>query len=233
MQPLHNTPGRGRSSLGPATGSTAVLCKCCEGISIPSLVRLARTEFEEYQSFPQEAFYEHHATFSDLETSAVEGCVLCDLVLECFKGAPVEDDIRGPSWPEEWISEVDRDLDASMYGVAKSLPDSTVRVAISADHIYANASIKDVTEFDTLLFQVGPPDEDPEADMYWLLHPLALTLTISRGTHGSSRDCSGPKSQDNSFSLLISPCRRLHDQDRWVSNRTIRNYPRPFSCREL
>lgn len=164
-------------------------CQYCEGLSIASLVRLARIEFLGYQSFPREAFYEHHATFSDLETSAENGCDLCGLVLKCFQGAPAEDaDDRPFSWPEEWISQNDHDLDASMYAVAKGLQDSSVRFAISADHVYSGATIEDVTGFDTLLIQVGPRDEDPEADMYWLLPPLALTLTVSRSTSIYSRE---------------------------------------------
>ncbi|KAF3770676.1 HET-domain-containing protein [Cryphonectria parasitica EP155] len=156
-------------------------CHHCVGLSIESLIRLAKDEFKGYHEFPKQAFYQHHNSLQDLEASAESGCELCTLILDCFKGAQVEDaDDRPMAWPEDWVSD-NHELGTSMFTVAKGLDDSSIRIAISADHVYATAGIEDVSQFDTLLVQIGPRDDGPEAVMDWVLPPLPLAITVARG----------------------------------------------------
>jgi hypothetical protein len=158
-------------------------CKFCSGLSISHLIELAETELMS-RRFPQTAYYRHHESFSEFERSSYEGCDLCEMILDCFKGAEHE-----YMWPREWKSS-DRDLGTSMYAAAKELDVSDVKLSIEADQCFNGDTIDHVRVFDTLIVQVGPDDEyprDPEADedsedMIQPIPPLLLTLRVPRGT---------------------------------------------------
>jgi hypothetical protein len=145
-------------------------------MSIQRLVELAEQEFSSH-NFPQQAFYQHHASFDDLEESANKGCDFCVLILESFKGSgPVID----AQWPETWLGR-ECGVHNSMYFEAKSLDVSDVKVCINTEHLYLSERIERVQVFDTLLVQVGiisNPSEDAEDQA---LPPLSLTLSVPRG----------------------------------------------------
>ncbi|OIW32526.1 HET-domain-containing protein [Coniochaeta ligniaria NRRL 30616] len=156
-------------------------CKFCAGLSISHLVELAEKEFVS-RNFPKEAYYRHHESFSDLERSASGGCDLCQLILDCFKGAEHE-----YTWPREWKGS-DSDLDTSMYAAAKALDVSDVKISIEADQCFSGDKIEHVRVFDTLVVQVGIDEEshrDPEGDAEYddslqALPALLLTLRVPR-----------------------------------------------------
>ncbi|KAL8369803.1 hypothetical protein RB595_000240 [Gaeumannomyces hyphopodioides] len=156
-------------------------CSPCQSLSIDSLLSLAKAELSNhsYGGFPEEFFFQHHPSFKDLEDAASRGCHLCGLVLSSFKGAPVDMDDGVPyEWPEEWVEEQDWDPEASMYTLAKSLPESPVWFALGASHVYTAASLADFRQFDKLLVQVGVKEKDTYREtMEWYLPSLSLIIS--------------------------------------------------------
>ncbi len=142
-------------------------CKLCAGLSVRVLLDLAKEEFGSWD-FPRRAFYQHHQSLHDLEEAARQGCDLCHLILDSFKGAPTEND-RPTTWPRNWLGP-QCPIDGSMYAVAKGLPDSNVRVCINSDAYYSLITLNEVSMLDMLLVQVGPreipaEDQDRDADL--------------------------------------------------------------------
>ncbi|KAB5540401.1 heterokaryon incompatibility protein-domain-containing protein [Coniochaeta sp. 2T2.1] len=164
-------------------------CSFCAGLSVAYLVELAEKEFVSRQ-FPKTAYYRHHESFLDLEQAAIAGCDLCQLILDCFKGA--EHDY---TWPREWQGP-DSDLDTSMYTAAKELDVSDVKICIEADQCFSGDAIEHVRVFDTLVVQVGSDEERPRDDgeddeyddMIQPLPPLLLTLRVPRDKVSHVRD---------------------------------------------
>ncbi len=165
-------------------------CKLCAGLSVSTLLDLAKEEFKGCE-FPRRAFYQHHQSFHDLEEAAERGCDFCSLILNEFKGTLTKDDGRPVTWPRNWLGS-QCPIDDSMYAVAKELPDSNVRIGINSDAYYSATTLNEVSMLDTLLVQVGPrtiPDEDQdqdadlsdpkywEAGQYWELPALWLDLS--------------------------------------------------------
>lgn len=146
------------------------------------LISLAKTVECDHRHFPDENFFQHHPSFEDLEDAALRGCDICNLVLSCFKGAPIVDDEIPLFWPKDWVDEENWDPEASMYTVTKYLPNSTVHFAIGASHAYTAAPFADVRQFDVLLVQAGDRVEDTNnGTMEWELPTLSLVMTTARG----------------------------------------------------
>ena len=163
-------------------------CRFCVGLSISGLIELAEQELSGHY-MPQRAFYQHHSSIIDLESSAHRGCDFCTLIIECFKGTPSDSD-RFPQWPATWTDPTTRELENSMWAVAKELPASDIKICINSSNISASEDIDQVRVFDTLLIHVGPIEEinddgnsssfEPEV-LDWEWNPLYLTLTVPRG----------------------------------------------------
>lgn len=152
-------------------------CQYCANLSVSLLVDLAEKEFESY-IFPQRASYRHHCSFENLEKSAENGCDFCQLVLECFKCTPADDDLP-QDWPSEWIGP-ECATERSMYGIAKSLPISDVKICIASDSVPYGEPLEKVRVFDAIMVQVGPRAENDEDDWTWGMPPLVLTLSTPR-----------------------------------------------------
>ncbi len=62
--------------------------------------------------------------------------------------------------------------------------DSSIKIAIAAEHLYSDESIDKAQLFDTILVQVGEAertDEDYGEDGDWAISPLRLGLSVPRG----------------------------------------------------
>lgn len=156
-------------------------CKYCASLFLSDLVNLTSREFHGHE-FPQSAYYQHHSCFQDLEHAANDGCDLCQLILECFKGTPYDGDLI---WPNEWEGE-GCDVGSSMYAEAKCLDVSDVKISINSEDVWSFATLGSVKVLDNLLVQVGPRQEDPydeETGVYAEegLPKLRLILSTSRG----------------------------------------------------
>lgn len=128
------------------------LCQQCDALSIEALVELAEDEFVQVPyAFPSDAFYQHHSSFGELEISASKGCVLCQLILKCFRGKKAHT-AQGTGWMGE-----NYDPDKSDYALAKRSSISDVRLCLSSSHLYRhNQGLDDVKGFDQILVKVGP-----------------------------------------------------------------------------
>jgi hypothetical protein len=116
----------------------AYRCPHCTTLSIQLLVDLTKEEFIA-GSFPEGAFYQHHASLEDLEDSASRECALCQLILGYLQNTSESDD-------EE----------LSKYALAKLLPFTNIKIAINSSHVYGSEPLEKVWVFDTLMVQVGP-----------------------------------------------------------------------------
>ncbi|RYP49235.1 hypothetical protein DL768_005009 [Monosporascus sp. mg162] len=154
-------------------------------LPLSRLVELAEEEYAEQTDFPQRAYYQHHSSFSELDRSAGNGCDLCRLIIDCFRGAPFED----PQllWPETWVGPERCDIAESMYAAAEQLPVSDVKLALYADTDYRPFRLDKVRMFDTIMVQIGPvekpqPEEyDSNSDSDERAFPcLHLRLRVSR-----------------------------------------------------
>ena len=150
-------------------------CRPCADLTLEKLLLLADEEHSG-RTFPTKAYYQHHPSFDHLERAAHNGCDLCRLILDCFKGAPR----AHYTWPLEWEGP-DAD-EGSMYAVAKRLDVSDVKLAL--DSSTAHAGKQGVSVFDVMMVQVGRRFEiEDDSEYYWVLRvpPLRLTLSASRG----------------------------------------------------
>lgn len=157
-------------------------CRPCAGLTLDKLLLLAEEEYSGC-TFPTTAYYQHHPSFGHLEQAADNGCDLCRLILDCFKGAPRDH----YTWPPEWEGP-DGDVESSMYAAAKRLDVSDVKLALDSSTGLAGA--KGVSVFDVMMVQVGRRSEVEEEDdagdyegNFWdqRVPPLRLTLSASRG----------------------------------------------------
>ncbi|KAK3353762.1 heterokaryon incompatibility protein-domain-containing protein [Lasiosphaeria hispida] len=159
-------------------------CRFCAGLTISHLIELAKEEFTGH-TFPDNAYYQHHACFADLEQSAEDGCGLCQLILDCFKGAERED----YEWPRTWAG-AEADNDWSMYSAAKEMDMSDVKIAIDASQTFGADPLELVSVFDTILVQVGMSQDapaDPDDEDVWSDRFPTLRLTLSRPACGELR----------------------------------------------
>ncbi|KAJ4388103.1 hypothetical protein N0V93_008708 [Gnomoniopsis smithogilvyi] len=153
-------------------------CRYCEKLSIESLVSLAKDELHGYRKFPKKAFCEHQPSVEDLESSAKDGCDLCGLILDCLLVTTAKDTYWTISDPEEQ----DCSPDDSLYAAAKCLETSSVKIAISADHLdIERQPLPAGYQLDTILIQVGPKRTEI-GRLYWLLEPLRLTIHLPVGS---------------------------------------------------
>jgi hypothetical protein len=158
----------------------AFRCDYCAKLSIERLVDLAKKEFSGH-TFPSAAFYQHHNSFRDLEQSAGQGCALCRLILDSFKGTPWG---NGLTWPNEWEG-VGLDSDSSAYHAAMELGISDVKLSINAQHVYSDEPLESVSVFDALMVQIGPVQyyEDEEAEDAFPTLVLALSRPSGMANH--------------------------------------------------
>lgn len=177
-------------------------CKYCAGLFLSNLVDLTSTELHGHE-FPQAAYYQHHSCFQDLEHAANDGCDLCQLILECFKGTPFKGDL---TWPEEWEGE-GCDVERSMYAEAKDLDVSDVKISINSEDVWFFATLESVRVLDNLLVQVGPRQDDPydeETGVYAEegLPKLRLILSTPRGICSKVLN----RKESNQFGRKSSAC---------------------------
>ncbi|RYP31929.1 hypothetical protein DL767_005470 [Monosporascus sp. MG133] len=163
----------------------ATRCEYCAKLTVSRLVELAEEEYVEQTEFPQRAYYQHHSSFNELDRSAENGCDLCRLIIDCFRGAPVDAEDPWLTWPETWVGPERCDIAESMYAAAKQLPVSDVKLALRADH--QPNELDTVRMFDMILVKVGPEREpDPEEfdsdfDYHVMTFPcLQLRLRVPR-----------------------------------------------------
>ena len=144
-------------------------CRPCADLTLEKLLLLADEEHSG-RIFPTKAYYHHHPSFDHLERAAHNGCDLCRLILDCFKGARRGNYI----WPPAWEGP-DADVEGSMYAAAKRLDVSDVRLALDSSAAYLGK--QGVCVFDVMMVQLGNKYD------YWTeqVPPLRLTLSASRG----------------------------------------------------
>lgn len=151
-------------------------CRFCSNLTLESLVNLTEIETAEYHKFPRQAFYQHHQSFDDLESSAHNGCEFCTLILKCFLGTSADTEFELLEWPEQWMGK-NCDPDASMYAVAKELDSSSVGIALNSHEPWDQDWVGP-HHFDTLLVQVGLKLNLSDRGTYSALPPLPLSLII-------------------------------------------------------
>ncbi|KAK6451732.1 hypothetical protein FP744_10007983 [Trichoderma asperellum] len=137
-------------------------CRYCSGLSVEKLLNLTKDEFSGHE-FPTSAYYQHHNSFHDLEQSANDGCDLCLLILDCFKGIEwTEGDYQFPLYA--WETATELNIEDTAYTAAKELAVSDVKLSLSTDHVYLGDPLGKVECFNTLLVQVGPRELPDESD---------------------------------------------------------------------
>ncbi|TLD33671.1 hypothetical protein PspLS_01655 [Pyricularia sp. CBS 133598] len=197
-------------------------CSQCVRLSVESLVELARIEFGAHR-FPQESYYQHHASFHDLERSASDGCDFCELILESFHRSICKDDEPPLLWPDKWDSEQPQSRPTSsntMYAVAKSLGVSDIKLCINATHLYHRQTFKEAQVFDEIMVQVGPVDVESGDEVEWTMPQLRLTLECPKGQSMFIEDFRvgrfqvdtdlGSPSNHSLARQWLSDCRLLH-----------------------
>lgn len=160
-------------------------CQFCASLTIERLVELAEQEFSAHY-FPRQAFYKHHASFDELEESAMKGCDFCTIVIDCFKGYGSIDVIGAypfSRYERTWLGR-DCDINSSMYDEAKGLDISDVKVCINADHLGSSDTVTNVQVFDIVMVQVGDAlswNSELTSEVDETLPALSLTLSSQRG----------------------------------------------------
>jgi hypothetical protein len=142
------------------------------------LVHLAKKEFTVHlDAFPKSAFYAHHASFDELEQSALSGCDLCRLILDLSKS------YNATNWNLEWQPDT-CDIKSSMYTAAKALEVSDVKIALTSSYFYLNytADVDEPRIYDGFRVQVGPSEEDAESGDGWWIPVLPLMLSVPCST---------------------------------------------------
>lgn len=157
-------------------------CKFCQELSIDLLVELAEVEFGA-MVVPHKAYYSHQPSIAALDSSAEQGCDLCQLIVQAL-GSTTDNDHF-----EFELEGFDRSQDSTVLETARGLADfydTTIRISINTMHVAWESPVLDVKMLEILLVQVGPPKEidDPLADGgddYEIvqpdLHPAELLIT--------------------------------------------------------
>ncbi|KAI1758258.1 HET-domain-containing protein [Xylaria castorea] len=147
-------------------------CDYCARLSISLLVDLAKVEFSS-RCVPQEAFYQHHASLDDLESSAISGCDLCTLIFNSFRGTPQHA-------PTQWVGHT-LEAEDSMLATTQTLRATDIKIFIDAEHLYTAESLENVRVFDALRIHVGsvPRYSESPDEGVWNWEPLTLVLFAS------------------------------------------------------
>ncbi|CAO2655121.1 Nn.00g101850.m01.CDS01 [Neocucurbitaria sp. VM-36] len=189
-------------------------CKFCANLSISHLVSLVKAEstvkvkaVEGY--FPQHTFYQHHGSIKDVQTSADEGCDLCDLLVECLKGYADPSHIYAQTWigpscePNE-----------SLLAAATRSPSSDIKIRLLPRGSTHLDSLKGAQTLDTLYVQIGPSiahqpdnelevsDEDASIDIPYELPILLMKISVPPSRY-NTRTVSYKKIQYLTCSKLI------------------------------
>ncbi|KAI0193495.1 HET-domain-containing protein [Astrocystis sublimbata] len=134
-------------------------CDFCAKLSISHLIELAKVEFES-GIIPQQAYYNHHVSLADLESSAVSGCDLCNLIFETLRGVPKYDYEKHASSPHDtyrrWVGGDNMENGCSMLDAARALADTNVKIFIDGEHLWRGDSLDKVRVFDALRIHLGP-----------------------------------------------------------------------------
>lgn len=156
-----------------------MFCKLCDELSISSLIELAEIEFSGH-CFPGEAYYQHHASYADLVSSANRGCELCELIHQSF----IETVVVEGYWEGYTLYD-------AVQGIESEGLSTDLKICIHASHVYLGEGIERVKLFDTILIQAGIPEPYDDKSHYleesrdWSisdsLFPLSLDLSIPRG----------------------------------------------------
>jgi hypothetical protein len=156
-----------------------MLCKFCDKLSISGLIELAEIEFSAL-NFPREAYYQHHASYADLVSSANRGCELCELIHQGFIESVVEEGY----WYEST-------LDEAVHGIESAGLRTDLKLCINTLHLYDAEKLERVKLFDTILVQAGVSqpysgaEDDQEESRDWSISdpllPLHLELSVPRG----------------------------------------------------
>ncbi|KIL92445.1 hypothetical protein FAVG1_04856 [Fusarium avenaceum] len=161
-------------------------CKYCQGLSIERLVELAETEFKA-TAFPQNAYYTHQPTIAALDTSAEQGCDLCQLIVQALESTSYN-----ACWAEELLG-LNHTQDSTILATARGLADfydTAIRICINTMHVIWGTTLSDVEMLEMLLIQVGLPrseddmlsdDDEDYAIAQPGLHPADLLMT-ARGS---------------------------------------------------
>ncbi|KAF1841549.1 HET-domain-containing protein [Cucurbitaria berberidis CBS 394.84] len=142
-------------------------CDFCANLSISRLVSLVKAESTvKAQStegyFPQHAFYQHHGSVKDLQTSAEQGCDICDFLVKCLKGYSDPHDI----YAETWIGS-SCEPSESIFAAAIRSPSSDIKIRILPRGSTHLDSLQGALALDTLCVHIGSiighqPDDESE-----------------------------------------------------------------------
>lgn len=156
-----------------------MFCTFCNGLSISSLIQLAESEFSG-DDFPQEAYYRHHTTYTDLIESAKNGCELCKVIHRAFTETVVE----GGYWDEYTLYD-------AVQGIESEGLSTDLKISISTKQAWGSEGLDRVKLFDTILVQAGKSQtyshefDDTESSPDWSssdpLTPLSLEISVPRG----------------------------------------------------
>lgn len=151
-----------------------MLCKFCDGLSIRLLIDLTEVEFDALE-FPQQAYYQHQPSYTNLVRSAQNGCSLCDLIYRGF-----QEEIPGSlSW--EWEGKTREEAVAQIESQGETCD---IKICINADHLYTHWTLDQVELFDVLMVQAGTPASVPteECSEDNSIPPLRLSLSVPPGS---------------------------------------------------
>lgn len=147
-----------------------MFCSFCEELSIERLVELTAVEYRGGR-FPDDAFYQHHATIEDLVDSADGGCEFCQFIVACAEATPC-------------TRNLDEDLSFLEFCQECEMRSTDVKIAIHAHHTDKDQTIGEVKLLDTVQIWLGPnpPYDYQEMEEYCHLEwPLNLNIRVPRG----------------------------------------------------
>lgn len=134
-----------------------MFCMFCNSLSISQLVGLAEVKLKAHD-FPQKAYSQHQASYSDLVESANGGCGLCSLIHQGFQETVLD---SGAMYWEGYT------MDAALQDIESRGHATDMKVCINAGHLYGGQMLEEAKLLDTLMIQAGnihPPaseDDDP------------------------------------------------------------------------
>ncbi|KAI1452560.1 HET-domain-containing protein [Annulohypoxylon moriforme] len=127
-------------------------CQYCADLSIYLLFAIIiRFLNFEWSNMPRNAFYPHHKSMDDLESSADRGCDFCALLLKCFKTTPAYR-FSSATWLGE-PSQFDHDDRGSIFTVLKELPSMSLDICMHPRHITSFETWKNARVFDQIVVQ--------------------------------------------------------------------------------
>ncbi|KAI0427322.1 HET-domain-containing protein [Xylaria sp. FL1042] len=154
-------------------------CDYCARLSISLLIDLAKVEFSS-RFVPQEAFYQHHTSLEDLESSAISGCDLCILIFDSLRGTPGHT-------PSDWVGHT-LPVEDSMLATTQTLRATDIKIFIDAEHLFAGEPLENVRVFDVLRIHIGPvPEKCSRSIQEGAWHEDPLVLVLFRSPTGRPR----------------------------------------------